>query len=33
VIVSATFVLMNLVAEISYAFIDPRVRLGEESSN
>ena len=31
VIVSAVFVLMNLAAEISYAFIDPRIRLGAES--
>jgi ABC-type dipeptide/oligopeptide/nickel transport system permease component len=30
VIFSAAFVIMNLVAEISYAFIDPRVRLGAE---
>ena len=28
VIVSSVFVLMNLAAELSYAFIDPRVRLG-----
>ncbi|MSQ41907.1 MAG: ABC transporter permease [Dehalococcoidia bacterium] len=32
VIVSAAFVLVNLVAEIAYAFIDPRVRLGAEST-
>jgi ABC-type dipeptide/oligopeptide/nickel transport system permease component len=29
VITSAVFVLMNLVIEISYTFIDPRIRLGE----
>ncbi len=32
VIVSAAFVLVNLLTELSYAFIDPRIRLGEESS-
>ena len=32
VIVSAAFVVVNLVTELSYAFIDPRIRLGEESS-
>jgi ABC-type dipeptide/oligopeptide/nickel transport system permease component len=29
VITSAVFVLMNLIIEISYTFIDPRIRLGE----
>lgn len=32
VIVSTAFVLVNLLTELSYAFIDPRIRLGEESS-
>ena len=31
VIVSSAFVLLNLAVEISYAFIDPRIRLGYES--
>ena len=31
VIVSTAFVLLNLAVEISYAFIDPRIRLGTES--
>ena len=31
VITSAVFVLMNLVIEISYTLIDPRVRLGESA--
>lgn len=31
VIVSTAFVLLNLAVEISYAFIDPRIRLGSES--
>ena len=29
VILSAAFVLANLVVEIAYTWIDPRVRLGE----
>lgn len=33
VIVSTVFVLMNLAAEISYAFIDPRIRLGGKSGS
>ena len=32
VIVSTVFVLMNLVADLTYAFIDPRVRLGESTN-
>jgi ABC-type dipeptide/oligopeptide/nickel transport system permease component len=31
VIVSTAFVLLNLAVEISYAFIDPRIRIGTES--
>jgi ABC-type dipeptide/oligopeptide/nickel transport system permease component len=31
VIVSAAFVLMNLLVELTYAWIDPRVRLGESA--
>ena len=31
VIVSAVFVVMNLLAELAYAFIDPRVRLGRST--
>ena len=33
VIVSTAFVLLNLAVEISYAFIDPRIRLGIESQS
>ncbi len=33
VIVSTVFVVMNLVAELTYAFIDPRVRLGESTTS
>lgn len=32
VIISAVFVLINLVVEVSYALIDPRVRLGEAAA-
>lgn len=32
VVISAVFVLMNLVVEISYALIDPRIRLGEAAA-
>lgn len=32
VVVSTVFVLMNLIVELIYAFIDPRVRLGETTS-
>ena len=32
VIVSAAFVVVNLLTELTYAFIDPRIRLGQESS-
>jgi len=31
VIVSAAFVLMNLLVELTYAWIDPRIRLGESA--